>query len=259
MTSPLGPDTAALVQSLSGTLAGAGTTAALTQDMLRTDMFYAPSAADFRAIALNQAASSLATQKALAELALKSSAQRLTYLTDLRNRLGNSPDVKAAADATARLAGEQATAQAQGNQLLAVQVMQQAQQATTQAREQQAWRCSAEDLVAQAKAAAADGRQRHGDAGEPEHADRLPCRCVGAAGVFRAAQQYAGHTDDFAGAPRTMEPRSARCWPNHGGRRRPTTRRRWASIRPPWRRPASLRATAAPTSAGPGRSAARSR
>ena len=63
--------------------------------------------------------------------------------------------MKAAADATARLAGEQATAQAQTNQLLALLLLQTAQAATADSQEQQIWRCSADTLVAEAKAAAA--------------------------------------------------------------------------------------------------------
>jgi hypothetical protein len=69
--------------------------------------------------------------------------------------LGQNADLKASADASARLAGEQAVTQAQTNQLLAVGVIQNAQLATDAAREQQAWRCSAEALVTQAQASAA--------------------------------------------------------------------------------------------------------
>lgn len=156
LTSPLGDDTLALVQSLSGLAGSVGVTGELAQQMLSTDRYYAPSGADFRAIALNQVSAALAQQKALAQLALDSNTRRLVSLTTLRNQLGSTADVKAAADATARLTGEQATAQAQTNQLLAAQMLQAAQSATTQAREEQAWRCSAESFVAQAKAAAAD-------------------------------------------------------------------------------------------------------
>ena len=153
LTSPLGEDMGSVFQALGGTALTLGTTGALTRDLLRTDQFYAPSGADFRAMLLNQTASAAATQKALAALALKSSGDRLTHLTKLRNSLSSTSDVKAAADAGARLAGEQATGQAQSNQLLALQVMQTAQAATVMAQEQQAWRCSAEALVARAKAA----------------------------------------------------------------------------------------------------------
>ena len=108
-----------------------GATAALTQDLLRTDQFYAPNANDFRAVMLNQAAVSAAAAKAAAQASLNSSTQRLTYLNTLRNSLGSTTDVKAATDANARLAGEQATAQAQTNQLLALLLLQNAQAATT--------------------------------------------------------------------------------------------------------------------------------
>jgi hypothetical protein len=154
LTSPLGTDTAELVQAISGLASSAGATGLLGQQIMSTDRYYAPSASDFRAIALNQASAALAQQKALAQLALDSNTRRLTELTTLRTQLGSTADVKAAADATARLTGEQATAQAQTNQLIAAQILQAAQSATTQAREEQAWRCSAEAFVAQAKAAA---------------------------------------------------------------------------------------------------------
>ena len=154
-TLPLGQDTSSLVHALSGTAADLGATATLTRDLLRTDQFYAPTASDFRAVMLNQMAVSAAAAKAAAETALNANTQRLTSLNTLRNGLGSTPDVKAAADAGARLAGEQATAQAQGNQLLALLLMQNARAATTQAQEQQMWRCSADNLVAGARAAAA--------------------------------------------------------------------------------------------------------
>jgi len=154
LISPLGEDMADVFRAASGAALALGATGSLTQDLLRTDQFHAPSGADFRAVLMNQTASALASQKALAALALSSNGERLTHLAALRSRLGASADVKDAADAAARLAGEQATAQAQGNQLLALQIMQTAQAATAMAREQQAWRCTAEALVARAKAAA---------------------------------------------------------------------------------------------------------
>ena len=154
LISPIGTDTADLVQAISGLASSAGATGLLAQQIMATDRYYAPSASDFRAIALNQASAALAQQKALAQLALDSNTRRLTELTTLRNQLGSTADVKAAADATARLTGEQATTQAQTNQLIAAQMLQTVQSATARAREEQAWRCSAEAFVAQAKAAA---------------------------------------------------------------------------------------------------------
>ena len=155
VTVPLGEDTTALIRAFGGAAADLGATATLTQDVLRTDQFFAPTANDFRAVMLNQAAVSAAAAKAAAQAALTSNTERLTHLNTLRHGLGTTPDVKASTDATARLAGEQATAQAQTNQLLALLLLQNAQTATTTAREQQMWRCSAEALVAEAKAAAA--------------------------------------------------------------------------------------------------------
>ena len=155
ITLPLGQDTTALIRALGGTAGDLGATATLTQDLLRTDRFYAPTTSDFRAVMLNQTAVSAAAAKAAAETALNANTQRLTSLNTLRTSLGSTPDVKAAADATARLAGEQATAQAQTNQLLSLLLLRTAQAATTQVEEEQMWRCSADNLVAEARAAAA--------------------------------------------------------------------------------------------------------
>ena len=153
LTSPLGGDVAGLVSALGGLGGSVAATGTLAQQMMSTDNFYLPSGADFRAVAMNQAAAALAQQRALASLALDSSTKRLASLTTLRNQLGSTADVKAAADATARLTGEQATAQAQTNQLLAAQMLQSAQLGSSKARDEQAWRCSAESFVANAKAA----------------------------------------------------------------------------------------------------------
>ncbi len=155
LTMPLGQDTSALVRAMSGTAGGLGATALLTQNLLSTNQYYAPAGTDFRAMMINQTALSVAAANAAAQTALNSNTQRLTYLNTLRNGLGSTADVKAAADATARLAGEHATAQAQTNQLLALLLLQKATAATTAAQEQQVWRCSADALVARAQAAAA--------------------------------------------------------------------------------------------------------
>ena len=154
LTSPLGSDTAGLVSALGGLGGSVMATGALAQQMMSTDNYYLPQPGDFRAVAMNQAAAALAQQRALASLALDSNTRRLASLTNLRNQLGSTADVKAAADATARLAGEQATAQAQTNQLLAAQMLQASQIGTSKAREEQAWRCSAESFVQEAQAAA---------------------------------------------------------------------------------------------------------
>ena len=157
LTNPFGADTAGLGQALSGLAGTAGTlsssmtqTASLAQNLMRTDMFYAPTGSDFRATAMNSAASSAAYQKVIAQKALDSSGARLTSLQNLRSSLSNTTDIKASTDASARFAGETAMAQTQGNQLAAVGIMQRAQATTDAARELQAWRCSAEVLVQQA-------------------------------------------------------------------------------------------------------------
>jgi len=131
-----------------------GRTQALTQNVLQSDQYFASTVGDFRALSLNTTASGLAAQKSMIETLLTASGQRLTSLTALRNNLSSTADIKAAADAGARLAGEQATAQEHTNQLLAMQGLARVQAATNEAQEQQLWRCASERLVAQSKAAA---------------------------------------------------------------------------------------------------------
>lgn len=154
LTSPLGSDMAGAMRAMSGLGTDLGRTQALTQNVLQSDQYFASTVGDFRALSLNTTASGLAAQKAMIETLLTASGQRLTSLTALRNNLSSTADIKAAADAGARLAGEQATAQEHTNQLLAMQGLARVQAATNEAQEQQLWRCASERLVAQSKAAA---------------------------------------------------------------------------------------------------------
>lgn len=162
ITNPFGDDMGGMVQSLSGLAASAGQlagtagqTSQLARSLLNTDQFYAASGSDFRASSLLQAAQAAAYQKAVAQQALDATAKRLQALTELRERLGTTSTLKGSTDAVARMAGEQAMAQGQTNQLLAIQIMQHAQALTDEQRELQAWRCSAEALVASANGSAA--------------------------------------------------------------------------------------------------------
>lgn len=162
ITNPLGSDAGSLMSSMGG-LASAGSNLAqsvsatgnLAQSLLNTDQFFTATGSDFRANAINSVASGAAFQKAAAQTAINAANDRITALTTLRNSLGGTTDLKASTDAVARLTGEQAMATAQGNQLLAIQIMQRAQGLTDSQRELQAWRCSAEALVARSSGAAA--------------------------------------------------------------------------------------------------------
>lgn len=166
VTSPFGQDTAGMMQSLSG-LAAAGSSLAsqasvtgnMARGLLSTDQFYAPTGSDFRANAINSMASAASYQKAVAAQALDVSSKRLVALTELRDKLSNTLDLKASADASARWGAEQVLATEHGNQLLAIQINQRAQALTDSQRELQAWRCSAEALVKMSgtSAAAASG------------------------------------------------------------------------------------------------------
>ncbi|MGI4809728.1 MAG: type IV secretion system protein, partial [Janthinobacterium lividum] len=99
LTSPLGSDSAGLVSALGGLGGSVMATGSLAQQMMSTDNYYLPQVGDFRAVTMNQAAAALAQQRALASLALDSNTRRLASLTTLRNQLGSTADVKAAADA----------------------------------------------------------------------------------------------------------------------------------------------------------------
>ena len=162
VTNPFGQDTQGMMQSLSG-LASAGSslasqasvTGSMARGLLSTDQFYAPTGSDFRANAINSMASAAAYQKAVATQAMDVSSKRLLALTELRDKLSHTADLKEATDAGARMGAEQVMATAQGNQLLAIQIMQHAQALTDSQRELQAWRCSAEALVARSSGAAA--------------------------------------------------------------------------------------------------------
>ncbi len=190
LTSPLGSDMGGAVQALSGLAADVGRTSALTQNVLQSDQYFASTAGDFRALSLNSTASGLAAQKAMAQTLLVASGQRLTSLTSLRNQLSSTPDVKAATDAGARLAGEQATAQEHTNQLLAMRNLSDTQTATAAAQEQQMWRCSAERLVTQANAAAAAANS--GTVTLVSGADASPCNVPAAAPTSAAASNAVG-------------------------------------------------------------------
>jgi len=162
ISNPLGSDAGSLMSSMGGLASATGglvqtasATGNLAQSLLNTDQFYAPTGSDFCASAINSAASGAAFQKAAAQTAINAATQRIDALTTLRNSLGSTSDLKASTDAVARLTGEQAMATAQGNQLLAIQIMQRAQSLTDSQRELQAWRCSAEALVARSSGAAA--------------------------------------------------------------------------------------------------------
>ncbi len=158
ITLPLGSDVSGLVASIGG-LVGAGgelvgevnATGALTQEIMRKDQWYTPSGADMAARMLNQLAMNAASSKAAAQTALDANTKRIQQLNTLRAGMDNK-DVTAAAQSTARLAGEQATAQAQTNQLLALLLLRDAQKATTEAQQQQLARCASEKFVMEARA-----------------------------------------------------------------------------------------------------------
>jgi len=158
ITLPLGSDVSGLVNSIGGAIGAGGelvgaanTTGFLTQELLRQDQWYTPTGADMAARMLNQLAMSAAASKAAAQTALDSNTQRIQQLNTLRAGLANK-DVTAAAQSTARLAGEQATAQAQTNQLLALLLLRDGQRATTEAQQQQMARCASDKFVLEAKA-----------------------------------------------------------------------------------------------------------
>lgn len=132
----------------SGNLAGS------IQTLLTTMQVYKPAGTDFAAQQMNNAALASAGQMAAAEQLYSSSTQRIQGLQQLQQQLAVSADPKTTLDLTARATIENGLAQAQTNQGMAMNVMQQAQQQSQAQQQDQAWRQGADGLEAAAKSAA---------------------------------------------------------------------------------------------------------
>lgn len=148
------PEMAAIENTLRG-VGFTGTLATQTQTLLSKNQIYAPTGTDFNATQINRSAQATAGQMAAAEQLYIASTQRMQALQQLEVQLGNSGDPKQTADLTSRAAMENGIAQAQTNQGLALQVIQNGQAATQTQQMDQAWRQGADSLAADAKAAAA--------------------------------------------------------------------------------------------------------
>ncbi len=154
LTDPLAADPGTLTQLMSGLATTASELGALSGQYLQQTQLFSPTGGDYEAAQLNLTAQSLASQLAIASTIAGASQQRMNLLPGVISRAGSSADIKEAEDATGRLTGEVALQTAQANQIAAVQIMQQTQQQVQAAHDEQAWRCSSEQLVQDAQAAA---------------------------------------------------------------------------------------------------------
>lgn len=131
-----------------------GTLASQAQVMLAKIQIYRPTGSDFAATQMNTAAQATAGQMASAEAIYNSNTQRVDGLQDMMTQLGTSDDPKQTADIQARVEIENGYAAAQANQVAALQVMQKAQADAQQQQQDQNFRRGAEELLAEANAAA---------------------------------------------------------------------------------------------------------
>lgn len=159
ITQPLGEDAGALADLMSGVgdvaSVGQGLGGLYSQAKQMTTMF-TPGGNDFRAQRMRFDANSAAGQLAAATQVLGSSTNRSAMLPTLNAGAANTATLKSAVDANVTLAGQQLIQGNQTNQLLALQLYQNAQTKADRALEEQEWRQGAEGLAARARAAAAN-------------------------------------------------------------------------------------------------------
>ena len=132
-----------------------GTLASQAQAMLAKIQVYRPPGTDFAATQINSEAAATAGQMTTAETLYNSQTARISGLQTLMTDLGRSGDPKQTADEAARIGIENGYAAAQGNQALALQVMQKAQEDTSREQADQTWRQGADNLLQQAQTAEA--------------------------------------------------------------------------------------------------------
>lgn len=150
--SPMLADALQLEQAFRGL--GLNTTlAAKIQGVLGRIQYYAPQGQDFAAKHLNDRTTATAGQLSSAEDAYAAEATRFDGLKQLQAEI-STDDPKKIADLQVRASLETATAISQTNKLLAAQMMQQAQRDAAQQQSEQGFRYSADNLRAQAQAAA---------------------------------------------------------------------------------------------------------
>jgi len=123
-----------------------GSLASSALGILRETQYFKSSLTDFSAKEMNNQAANTAGQIAAARILYQSAQNRISGLEDLRNRLGISSDPKQTMDLAARAQVETAVNQAQTQQTLALQMMQQAQQNQVSQRSEQKWRKDAESF-----------------------------------------------------------------------------------------------------------------
>ena len=143
-----------LNQMFMGQILGSGTVGGLATGILGQTQLYVPPGQDWRAQQIIAHAVSAATQLAAANAMYNGTQSRLNLYPQLGTAIGGSVDIKDAMDANSRLVHESMIAQGHLNQLLTLQMAQNAQTQIFQAQEEQAWRCSADQFAADTAAAA---------------------------------------------------------------------------------------------------------
>lgn len=122
----------------------------------QTQIYTPPNATDFNAWRMMQQGQALASQMALSQQSMSGSQMRLAGMPSLLTGTQTAGDVKSAVDASNTIAVQGVTQQAQTNQLLAMQIMQQANAQNQQNLIEQDHRRSADAWVAAENRAAAN-------------------------------------------------------------------------------------------------------
>lgn len=158
MTDPLGPGTSAglsdVFQGVSSLGSMSGQVTSLMNQASSLTNHYSTTGTDWSAAAMLRQARALAGQMATSQRYMDSSATRLQTIPLLNAAASATTDVKSSVDAGNTLLGQQITQSAQTNQLLSMQIQQQAQQANEKNLADQEWRRSTDGLQASAQRAA---------------------------------------------------------------------------------------------------------
>ena len=120
--------------------------------------FYTPDGIGYRAAAINAGAAGAAAQMAAGGKMMEVAGTRSRHVGTLLQAAGETRDVKDSMDVAGRLAGETAVSTGQVAQGVAVLVQGQARAEMRQAQDAMAWRASADQLGADARAALAKAR-----------------------------------------------------------------------------------------------------
>lgn len=151
------------VWDVAGMMTGMGSGGPLASQVVRfvdQNVAYMPTAPDYQAHRIRANATSTAGQMAIAQVSYEAANNRMQGAADLQERLGSARTAAEKADLAARAAIEQNRAIAQGNQLLALQIWQQAQRDAAQQEQEQNRRLAVERMIEDADGVIASGGRR---------------------------------------------------------------------------------------------------